>query len=57
MIRVVPGSVLEGDPRSCVVSLVAWRQKTMNEARWEGLKSGHEREIREIKRLIESPRP
>ena len=30
----------------------------MDEARWEGLKSGHEREIREIKRLIESaPRP
>ena len=29
----------------------------MNEARWEGLKSGHEREIREIKRLIESPPP
>ena len=58
MIRVVPGNVLEGDPRSCVVSLVAWRQKTMDEARWEGLKSGHEREIREIKRLIESaPRP
>ena len=54
MIRVVPGSVLEGDPRSCVVSLIAWRLDTMDDARWEGLKTGHEREIRQIKRLIES---
>lgn len=54
MIRVVPGSVLEGDPRACVVSLIAWRQEGMDDARWEGLKSGHEREIREIRRLVES---
>ena len=54
MIRVVPGSVLEADPRSCVVSLIAWRQEGMDHARWEGLKSGHEREVREIKRLVES---
>ena len=54
LIRVVAGSVLEGDPRSCVVSLVAWRQETMDDARWEGLKSGHEHEVREIRRLIES---
>ena len=58
MIRVVPGSVLEGDCRACVVSMIAWRQEGMDDARWEGLKSAHEREIREIKRLIESaPRP
>ena len=56
IVRVVPGDVLEGDPQSCVVSLIAWRQETMDDARWEGLKSGHEREIREIKRLIESAR-
>ena len=54
MIRVVPGSVLQGDPRSCVVSLIAWRQEGMDHARWEALKSGHEREVREIKRLVES---
>ena len=54
MARVVAGEVLEGDPQSCVVSLIAWRQATMDDARWEGLKSGHEREIREVKRLIES---
>ena len=55
MVRVVPGSVLGRDPKSCVVSLVAWRQEAMGDARWESLKSGHEREILEVKRLIESP--
>jgi len=54
MVRVVPGSVLGGDPESCVVSMIAWRQEAMDDARWEGLKSGHEREILEVKRLIES---
>ena len=54
MVRVVSGDVLEGDPRTCVVSLIAWRQETMDDARWEGLKSGHEREILTIKRLIEA---
>ena len=53
MVRVVPGSVLERDPGSCVVSLVAWRQEAMDNARWEGLKSGHESEILDLKRLIE----
>ena len=54
MIRVVPGAVLERNPQSCVVSLIAWRQAGMDDARWAGLKSGHESEILELKRLIES---
>lgn len=54
MVRVVPGRVLGGDPESCVVSMIAWRQEAMDDARWEALKSGHEREIHEVKRLIES---
>ena len=54
MVRVVPGSALGSHPESCVVSLVAWRQDTMDDGRWEGLKSGHEREILDLKRLIES---
>ncbi|MXY41372.1 MAG: hypothetical protein F4027_03565 [Rhodospirillaceae bacterium] len=54
MIRVVPGDVLECDPRTCVVSLIAWRQAGMDDARWSGLRSGHESEIRELKRLIEA---
>lgn len=54
MVRVVPGCVLGSDPESCVVSLVAWRQEAMDGARWESLKSAHEREILDLKRLIES---
>ena len=54
MIRVVPGDDLGGDARTCVVSLVAWRLETMDDARWEGLKSGHEHEILTVKRLIEA---
>ena len=54
MVRVVPGGDLERDPGSCVVSLVAWRQEAMDDARWEGLKAGHESEILDLKRLIES---
>ena len=54
MVRVVPGSDLGGGPGSCVVSMIAWRQESMDDARWEGLKSGHEREILDLKHLIES---
>ena len=54
MVRVVPGGDLGGSPESCVVSMIAWRQEAMDDARWEGLKSGHESEILELKRLIES---
>ena len=54
MIRVVPGDVVEGDPQCCVVSLIAWRQAGMDDARWDGLRSGHESEILELKRLIEA---
>ena len=54
MVRVLPGTVLGSDPESCVVSLVAWREKAMDDARWEDLKSGHEREILDLERLIES---
>ena len=54
MIRVVPGEVLEESARCCVVSLIAWRLASMDDVRWQGLKSGHEREILEVKRLIEA---
>lgn len=54
MIRVVPGDVLEADPGACVVSLIAWRQASMDDARWNALKSGHEREVLEVKRLVEA---
>ena len=53
MVRAVPGDVLDGDSLTCVVSLIAWRQESMDDARWAGLKCGHEREVLTIKRLIE----
>ena len=57
MVRVVAGSVLGLDPGSCVVSMIAWREAAMDDARWEGLKAGHESEIHEVKRLVESAVP
>ena len=54
MVRVVPGDVLERDPGTCVVTLIAWRQAGMDDARWAGLRAGHETEIVELKRLIEA---
>ena len=54
MVRVIPGNFLDEDPASCVVSMIAWRQEAMDDARWERLKAGQEREIHEIRRLIES---
>ena len=53
-IRIVPGPVLQTDAGSCVVSMIAWRQNGMDDIRWRSLKSGHEAEILEIKRLIET---
>ena len=54
MVRVVPGSVLGRSPESCVVSMIAWRQDAMDDARWQALKAGHEAEVLEVKRLVES---
>ena len=53
MIRIIPGRFVDGDPHGCVVSLLAWRQAGMDDARWQGLKDGHEREVLEIRRLLE----
>lgn len=48
MTRVVPRG-----RRSCVVSLIAWRERSMTEARWERLVACHETEIRLIQALLE----
>ena len=39
--------------RSCIVSLIAWRDPSMTEARWERLVACHEAEIRLIQALLE----
>ena len=46
MARVLPGEATGRDPRSCVVTLVAWRDAAMTDARWERLVACHEVEIR-----------
>ncbi len=47
MARVVPRA-----RNSCVVSLVAWRDASMSQARWERLIACHEVEIRLIQMLL-----
>ena len=46
MARVLPGEATGRDPRSCVVTLVAWRDAAMTDARWDRLVACHEVEIR-----------
>ena len=48
MTKVVPRA-----RRACVVSLIAWREPSMTEARWERLVACHEAEIRLIQALLE----
>ena len=40
------------DKRSCVVTLVAWRDASMSDARWERLVASHEVEIRMIQAQV-----
>jgi hypothetical protein len=48
MTRVVPRG-----RSSCIVSLIAWRERSMTDARWERLVACHETEIRLIQALLE----
>ena len=54
LLRVVPGAVLGRNPDHCLVTLIAWRQESMDDRRWAGLKAGHEEEILVIRRLVEA---
>ena len=45
MARVVPGEATGRDKGSCLVTLVAWRDASMSQARWERLIACHEVEI------------
>jgi hypothetical protein len=47
MTRVVPRG-----RRSCIVSLIAWRERSMVDARWERLVACHEVEILLIQALL-----
>jgi len=46
MARVVPGEATGRDKGSCLVTLLAWRDASMSDARWERLVACHEVEIR-----------
>lgn len=52
MARVVPGEVVGRASKSCLVSLVAWRDAKMPQARWERLIACHEVEIRLVQALL-----
>ena len=54
MIQAVRGEVLELDESCCVVSMIAWRQASMDDRRWQSLGTAHEAEIQQVKRLIEA---
>ena len=52
MARVVPGEATSRTRRSCLVTLVAWRDASMSDARWELLMACHEVEIRLVQALL-----
>lgn len=54
MARVVPGPVTGRSAGRCLVSLIAWRDTGMDEARWRRLVACHEAEILLIKAQIEA---
>ena len=52
MARVVPGEATGRNKGSRLVTLVAWRDASMSEARWERLVACHEVEIRLVQALL-----
>jgi hypothetical protein len=52
MARVVPGEATGRGRRSCLVTLIAWRDASMSQARWERLVACHEVEIRLVQALL-----
>jgi hypothetical protein len=56
MARVVPGETTGRDKSSCLVTLVAWRDASMSQARWERLVACHEVEIRLVQALLADER-
>lgn len=52
MARVVPGSSVGRGAEACLVSLIAWRDEGMDDARWHHLVACHEVEILLIQALL-----
>jgi hypothetical protein len=54
MARAIPGEATGRDGGSCLVTLVAWRDAGMTDARWERLVACHEVEIQLIQAQLEA---
>ena len=54
--RVVPAPVCGLAPSECYVSLLAWRTRSLDEARWQRLCASHAAEIWLIKAQLEAAR-
>ena len=52
MARVIPGEATGRTRNACLVTLVAWRDASMTDARWERLVASHEVEIRLVQALL-----
>ena len=52
VIQIKSGDILESRDSTSVISMIAWRQDTMTDERWSQLKTLHENEIKEVRRLI-----
>ena len=52
VIQIKSGDIIESGDGTNVISMTAWRQDTMTDERWKRLKTLHENEIKEVKRLI-----
>lgn len=52
--RVQAGATLGHPAQTCVVTLLAWRTATMDEARWQRLRAAHEVEIELIRSQLEA---
>jgi hypothetical protein len=51
--RVVPGEDVGGEPGSSLVMLTAWRERSMDDTRWQRLVVAHEAEILILRHRIE----
>ena len=52
LIQIKSGDIIESGDGANVISMTAWRQDTMTDERWNQLKTLHENEIKEVRRLI-----
>jgi hypothetical protein len=54
MARVIPGDHLETGAGTCVLTMIAWRARSMPDPRWRRLVASHEFEVFLLKSLIEA---